>query len=140
MSDAECVAKLSEHGHNERSRSRDTCRGSDVEAGERELGGERRDRIGPVGDHVRGNIRALRQSQRLTTDAFAAKMREGGRPLQANGVTKIEMGNRAVDVDDLVAIARVLGVEPQQPLKPFECLTCGGKPPEGFTCRTCGAE
>lgn len=103
------------------------------------MGGERRELLGNVGDVVRANVRTLRKSQRLTTEDLAAKMKEAGREFYATGVTKIEMGNRRVDVDDLVAIAAALGVEPQELLTPFKCSTCHGEPPAGFTCRTCGA-
>jgi hypothetical protein len=46
----------------------------------------------------------------------------------------------AVIVDDLVTLAAVFGVQPEQLLTAPGCFVCMDKPPTGFTCRTCGAE
>jgi transcriptional regulator with XRE-family HTH domain len=96
--------------------------------------------LGPAGHAVRLNIRRLRQAQHMTTAEMAEKLASAGRPLLANGVTKVEKGGRRVDVDDLVAFAAALGVAPGQLLATFECAVCEGVPPAGFACRTCGAE
>jgi transcriptional regulator with XRE-family HTH domain len=96
--------------------------------------------LGPAGEAVRLNIRRLRDAQHLTTTQLAEKLGQAGRPLLPNGVTKVEKGTRRVDVDDLVAFATALGVAPGQLLASFECAVCEGSPPDGFACRTCGAE
>lgn len=96
--------------------------------------------LGVTGEAVRANILRLRKAQRLTTISLSSRLAELGRPIAANGITKIEKGTRRVDVDDLAALASVLGVRPEQLLMPFECERCHGNPPAGFVCATCGAE
>lgn len=94
---------------------------------------------GAAGEAVRLNVRRLREAQRLTTRELAAKMTAAGRPMLGNGITKIETGNRHVDIDDLVALAECLGVTPERLLVAFECARCNGSPPQGFVCGTCGS-
>lgn len=98
--------------------------------------------IGPAGDTVRRNVRRLRRERRLTVERLAELITEQkGRSLPASGLTRLEHGQRRIDVDDLVALAAVLGVTPAQLLDPpTECAACQGTPPPGFACRTCGAE
>src|SRR5690606_19823410 len=48
----------------------------------------------------------------LSQRALADRLAEHGRPMQVSGVSKIEAGERRVDVDDLVALARALEVTP----------------------------
>ena len=58
-----------------------------------------------------------------------------------SGISRIEMGARRVDVDDLVVFAKLLGVRPEELLAPFEpeiCANCDNEPPAGFTCQVCG--
>ncbi|MGW1071525.1 helix-turn-helix domain-containing protein [Streptomyces sp. NPDC002537] len=97
---------------------------------------------GPVGDIVRRNVRRLRAERRLTTERLAEHLRQHtGRSIPASGITRLEGGQRRVDVDDLVALATVLGVTPAQLLEPpTDCAACRGTPPPGFACRTCGAK
>lgn len=68
--------------------------------------------LGGVGDTVRRRIAALRESQNLTYAAMARLLEEAGRPLGTLALRRIEAGARRVDVDDLVAIALVLGATP----------------------------
>lgn len=94
--------------------------------------------IGAVGNQVRANLAHIRQSRGLSTTALAAKATALGRPMHATGITKIEKGVRRVDVDDLAALASVLGVTPAQLLEPpTDCGTCHGTPPPGFACTEC---
>lgn len=96
--------------------------------------------IGPVGNQLRANLVRLRQSRSLSTTALAAKMTALGRPMHATGVTKIEKGDRRVDVDDLAVLSRALHVSVDQLLDPpADCGTCHGTPPLGFICAACGA-
>ena len=95
--------------------------------------------IGPVGDLLRANLVRIRQSRALSTTALATKMTALGRPMHATGITKIEKGDRRVDVDDLAALAQVLRVGMAQLLEPpSDCGTCHGTPPPGFVCAACG--
>jgi transcriptional regulator with XRE-family HTH domain len=63
---------------------------------------------------VAANVRDLRQQRRMTVRDLSARMGELGRPLLPSGVTKIEQGQRRVDVDELVALAVALGVNPSR--------------------------
>lgn len=68
--------------------------------------------LGGVGDNVRIRIAALREGQNLSYAALARLLEEAGRPLGTLALRRIEAGARRVDVDDLVAIALVLGATP----------------------------
>lgn len=45
---------------------------------------------------------------------LSAQLQATGRPLTASGISRIEQGERRVDVDDLVALALSLGVTPNR--------------------------
>jgi hypothetical protein len=51
---------------------------------------------------------------------LSARMSELGRPLLPSGITKLEKGQRRVDVDELVTLAVALGVNPSRLLLPAE--------------------
>jgi len=95
---------------------------------------------GPSGRNVQLNVKRLRAAQRLTTRQLANQLTSIGRPIDATGITHIEKGRRRVDVDELVALAAVLKVEPAQLLAPWDCHTCHGAPAAGFVCALCGSE
>lgn len=69
---------------------------------------------GPVADRVAENIRALRETRNRTQQQLADALGAVGRPMLASGVSKIEKGERRVDVDDLVAFALALDVTPNR--------------------------
>ncbi|RFS86803.1 XRE family transcriptional regulator [Actinomadura spongiicola] len=71
-----------------------------------------RNGIGDTGAYVAENVRRFRTLRNLSTAQLAERLSAAGRPILANGITKIEAGTRRVDVDDLVALAAVLGVNP----------------------------
>jgi transcriptional regulator with XRE-family HTH domain len=87
---------------------------------------------------VAANILAQRKSRGWTVRVMSEKLAQAGRPLLASGVTKIELGSRRVDVDDLVAFSAAFGVDPASMLARPGCATCNGAPPVGFTCNECG--
>ncbi len=60
----------------------------------------------------------MRERRGLTRPALSARLAEVGRPLLPTGIAKIEDGTRRVDVDDLVALAIALGVNPTRLLLP----------------------
>lgn len=71
----------------------------------------------PLGDgaqQVIKNVRRLRHEQRWTVRSLAKRLRELDHPLANSAVSKIEMGHRRVDVDDLFALARAFEVEPAE--------------------------
>lgn len=77
--------------------------------------------LGSAGDAVRQNIKLLRTARRMSTMKLSEVLREVGRPIPATGITRIEKGDRRVDVDDLVALATVFGVGP---IALFICAAC----------------
>lgn len=98
-------------------------------------------RVGPVGEALRHNIRRIREGRRITYVELSERLGNVGRPIPVLGLRRIERGERRVDVDDLAALATALSVTPAQLLEePTECGTCRGTPPLGFTCGTCGAQ
>lgn len=71
-----------------------------------------------TGQHVQANVARLRKERGLTTYQLALKLKDAGRPIPQSGVSRIESGSRRVDVDDLTALAHVLGVNPNALLLP----------------------
>ena len=67
---------------------------------------------------VASNVARLRNARGLTTVQLAKLLEEAGRPITASSITKLELGQRKVDVDDLVAIAIALRVSPTALLLP----------------------
>jgi transcriptional regulator with XRE-family HTH domain len=60
----------------------------------------------------------------MTLREVSDRLARYGRPILPSGLAKIEKGDRRVDVDDLVAIARALGVNPERLLQvPFDSPT-----------------
>lgn len=73
---------------------------------------------GSPGEYVAQNVRRLRARRGMTVRDLSARLGEIGRPVLPSGITKIEQGQRRVDVDDLVALALALGVNPNALLLP----------------------
>lgn len=69
---------------------------------------------GPASERVARNVKQLREERRLSLDDLAGRMAELGRPMLKSGLWKIEKGDRRVDVDDLVALAIALEVNPNR--------------------------
>jgi transcriptional regulator with XRE-family HTH domain len=80
--------------------------------------GARAVELGDVGRAVAHNVKVLREARGLTQTDVSDRMRTIGRPLLPTGVLKVEQGIRRVDVDDLVALASVFGVPPDELLGP----------------------
>jgi transcriptional regulator with XRE-family HTH domain len=74
--------------------------------------------LGPVGGYVIQNLTEIRAARRLTYKQLADQLEQLGRPIPTLGLSRIEKGNRRVDVDDLVALAIALGVNPNALLLP----------------------
>lgn len=73
---------------------------------------------GPTSRHLAANLRRIRDARRLSTTKLAAKLKEAGQPIPATGITRIEKGERRVDVDDLTALSAALDVSPSALLLP----------------------
>jgi transcriptional regulator with XRE-family HTH domain len=74
--------------------------------------------IGPTGRQTAANIERLRVALGLSQRDLAARLTDLGRPTPGTALSKIERGERRVDVDDLVAFAVALGVSPATLLLP----------------------
>ncbi len=75
--------------------------------------------IGPTGITVGENIRRIRGEQSFTQADMAKNLAENGHPIPVASIGRIESGDRRVEVDDLMAIAIVLGVSPLALLLPM---------------------
>lgn len=78
----------------------------------------RANELGPAGHRAGRSIEDLREARRLTQKELAARMTELGRPVTMQMVSKMEQSGRRVDVDDLLAVAIALGVNPDAILFP----------------------
>lgn len=74
--------------------------------------------IGPTGQAVSANVKRHRGQQRLTYAEMSRQLTEMGRPIPELGLRNIERGQRKVDADELVALARILRVAPVSLLMP----------------------
>jgi 8-oxo-dGTP diphosphatase len=72
--------------------------------------------LGPIGGYLIENLKALRG--RTTYQELSARLTELGRPIPTLGLSRIEKGNRRVDVADLVALSIALDVNPVALLLP----------------------
>lgn len=74
------------------------------------------DRIpaGPVARRVAANVRQLRKLRGLDLSHVADRMKALGRPAAVGALSKLELGQRRVDVDDLVALAIALDTTPNR--------------------------
>lgn len=74
--------------------------------------------LGPTGDTVRENVLRYRTLMNLGYADLARRLEALGRPIPVLGLSRIERGERRVDVDDLMALAVALGVSPTSLLLP----------------------
>lgn len=74
---------------------------------------------GPAAAEVARNIQRVRKARQLKQSDVSARLAAAGRPTLATVVSKIERGDRRIDVDDLVAFGRALGVPPALLLYPL---------------------
>jgi transcriptional regulator with XRE-family HTH domain len=75
---------------------------------------------GPTNVIVAANIRRARAAIGLDLREMAVRMTAAGRVISHTGLSKVENLERRVDVDDLTAIAYVLGTTPADLLIPIE--------------------
>jgi transcriptional regulator with XRE-family HTH domain len=91
---------------------------------------EPRQRGNPAGNtnaHVAANLRSARQAIGLDLRTFADRVKDTGRAMSPSALSKIENGDRRVDVDDLTVFAYILQTTPAALLTPTE----GASPPAG---------
>lgn len=100
----------------------------------------------PASRIVGAHIHALRTARGWSLREVARQAEVAGKPIGFATIGRIE-SNRdpeqaavAVIVDDLVTLASLFGLKPEQLLTAPNCFICMDKPPVGFACRTCGSE
>ncbi|MFD8839843.1 hypothetical protein [Streptomyces griseofuscus] len=94
--------------------------------------------LGPAGNNVRRNVRRLRERRGWGYGHVEERLAREGRAITTLGLSAIDSGERLVDVDDLVALAAVFGLDVEELLRPpLDCDTCHGAPPAGFMCMEC---
>lgn len=69
---------------------------------------------GPTGTRVAANLRQLRRQRGLDLADVVDRLAQAGWPIGLNTLSKIERGQRRVDVDDLTALALALDVTPNR--------------------------
>ncbi|MER8042719.1 helix-turn-helix transcriptional regulator [Streptomyces sp. NPDC094032] len=89
--------------------------------------------IGPGGLYVGQAVARLRDSRGWDQAALVARLAAVGLALSQPIVSRVEAGTRRVDVDELLALAAVLGVTPAALLPPDE--TAAAAPPSTGTLR-----
>ncbi|MFE8013644.1 helix-turn-helix domain-containing protein [Streptomyces antibioticus] len=67
---------------------------------------------GPAAAQVARNIQRVRKARQLKQSDVSERLAAAGRPTLPTVVSKIERGERRIDVDDLVAFGRALDVPP----------------------------
>jgi transcriptional regulator with XRE-family HTH domain len=78
------------------------------------MGTRRSIQPGPTGQRVQANLSELRDLRRISLRALADRLERLGHPVLASGLSKIELGDRRADVDDLMALAIALDVAPNR--------------------------
>ena len=78
----------------------------------------RANELGQTGRYVARNVARIRSAQGLSTMRLATMLVGAGRTIAPTAITRIESGERRVDVDDLVALAAALNVNPSALLLP----------------------
>ncbi|WP_432116619.1 helix-turn-helix domain-containing protein [Streptomyces sp. S1] len=74
--------------------------------------------IGPAGQHVARAVARLREARSWDQAELVARLAAEGLALSQPIVSRVEAGTRRVDVDELLALAVVLGVAPVALLPP----------------------
>lgn len=98
-----------------------------------------------VSRQVAARLAAARKQAGLTLRGLAQALTGTGVPIGWKTIHALEAGAdparhaRAVTVDELVALAAVLGTTPGALLHGPGCAACCDTPPPGFTCNACGA-
>lgn len=97
-----------------------------------ETGRVRGNPAGITNTHVAQNIRAARQAIGMDLRTMSDGLKAAGRKLSTSGISKLEAGDRRVDVDDLTVIAYLLRTTPAALLTPPDEQTTLTGVPEGY--------
>ncbi|WP_162231751.1 helix-turn-helix domain-containing protein [Leucobacter celer] len=87
---------------------------------------------GITNTHVANNIRTARQAIGMDLRTLSDGIAATGRKLSPSGISKLEAGDRRVDVDDLTVIAYLLRTTPAALLTPPDEQTTLTGVPEGY--------
>ncbi|KUL53442.1 toxin-antitoxin system, antitoxin component, Xre domain protein [Streptomyces sp. NRRL F-4489] len=79
--------------------------------------------IGPAGLHTARAIEHLRLVRDLPQHQLAARCTALGRPMTNTALSRTERARRRCDIDDLVTIARALGIPPTTLLLPLPSVS-----------------
>lgn len=91
--------------------------------------------LGPAGEALRANVRVIR-GYGTYTRLSRALLTDCGVYIPPLGLRRIEKGDRRVDVDELVAFAKLVGVTPGQLLVPATDLRRPNSGPRWTPSRT----
>ena len=86
---------------------------------------------GHTNEHVAANLRRTRQSSGVDLRELSARIKETGRIISPSALSKIENGDRRVDVDDLTVFAYALETTPAALLTPPDGTQVPAGLPEG---------
>lgn len=95
---------------------------------------ENRKRGNPAGNtnqQVAANLRKARQRSGVDLRELSARIKATGRTISPSALSKIENGDRRVDVDDLTVFAYALGTTPAALLTPAEDAPAPAGVPDG---------
>lgn len=84
--------------------------------------------VGPVGRNVIANVEWIRAERGVSARRLSALLEASGRPIPPLGIARMQQAARRVDVDELVALAEVLGVTPDVLLSPPETVRAARAP------------
>lgn len=85
------------------------------------------------------NMRRLRQRAGLSCEKLATELAAAGFAVGRSLLANQENGRvGSMSVDQAAALCRLFKVTFEKLIDPASCDTCGGLPPEGFTCNECG--
>lgn len=87
---------------------------------------------GITNTHVANNIRTARQAIGMDLRTLSDGISATGRKLSPSGISKLEAGDRRVDVDDLTVIAYLLRTTPAALLTPPDEATTLTGVPDGY--------
>ena len=94
--------------------------------------------VGEHGHRLAEIIKKRRRTLGLSLRDLSQQLDAVGRGIEQSGITRIEQGQRRVDVDDLVALSTVLRFPLDALTATSTCAHCDGLPLPGFTCNECG--
>lgn len=70
--------------------------------------------LGRAGEEARANLERIRTARGLGYAELSRRLQEAGRNIPPLGLSRIERGERRIDIDDLEALSRALGVAPAE--------------------------